>query len=334
MTAPSTSTSPDRLDQSDIFVADAPGTPSPLQKGSYRARLYRVWVENYSYVSNVARVIGLVATVKASVFLNFIYRALATTSLTWNQHVWIVKVVKNIKLLSVISLPFALYSVLSSGWKVISSKEKIDSALNAIEGLSWLGDSASTFIAGLDVVGLLERTAKLTSALSLLSVVLASATIFINIRRIRQGQEAIQEMNAAVGDGESNVAAVVKMMSEKDKYYLEKVFGVNSSRLQRTLLTINQNAKNADGHVGEQALVNTVDSLKKRIISKKLSHQLTIVSTAIALIGMSILLLNPLLAVAAYYILTASGAVAALNFFYERRSTKLFQSLLQQIQNG
>ena len=329
MTAPSTPISPDDSRTRAI------GSPLPLQHATYRTRLYRVWVENYSHVSNVARVIGLVATVKTSVFLNFIYRALATTSLTWNQHVWIVKVAKNIKLLSVISLPFAFYSVLSSGWKVVNGKEKIDSALSAIEGLSWLGDSTSTFIAGLDVVGLLDHTSKLTSTLSFLSVVLASATIFINIRRIKQGQEATQEINEAADAGSSPAAAGIKIMREKDRYYLDKIFGVNPTSLQRTLLAIHQSAiRNADGRVGEQALVNTVDCLTKRIISKKLSHQLTVVSTAITLVGMTIILLNPPLAVAAYCLLSASGAVATFNFFYERRSIKLFQSRLQQIQNA
>ena len=333
MTLSLTPTNADRADKSNFFIKKLPDPPIRPQKKSLQIRLYRVWVENYTYVSNVARVIGLVATVKTSVFLNFSYRALSNTSLTWNQHVWIVKIAKNIKLLSVISLPFALYSVFSSSWRMINGNEKIDSALNAIEGLSWLGDSSSTFIAGLDVIGLLERTTKLTLALSLLSVTLASATIFINIRRLRQGQAVIQEINAAVNEGESNVAAAIRLMAEKDNYCLEKNFSVNPIKLKRTLATIYNSIKEiTENEVGEKKLAATIDCLKKRIMSKKLSYQLTIVSTAITLIGMTIILLSPPLAAVAYCLLTASGAVATFNFIYERRMTKLFQSRLQSIQ--
>lgn len=334
--------------QPDLFAAAAMRKSTVREKVSHRTRGYRVCtksynlcVEYYPLASNLARAIRYVANVQATVFLNFMFRTVATSSKSWNQHVWVVKVVRNSKLFAAASLPFALYRVGYSGWKVIRGTEKFDFALKAIEGLSCLGDSISTFIAGLDVAGVLHRTATLTLSISLISVVLATATIALNIRRLRQGQAAVREIQtcgqAAVAAGESPAAAVVKMLAAKDEYYLEKNFNVDGRKLHDTLQVVAKSAKatnNEDAQnktVSDKVLRDTIQNLKMRIKTKKWSHRLAILSSVISVIGMSVILLVPPLAVVAYSLLAAAAIISTISILYETKSIRVFLKNLHQI---
>lgn len=310
-------------------------------------KLYHWCVEYFPLASNLTSAVVYAFNAQAfSALLNVIFRTIASGSEGWKNHTWVVLAIQNVKLLAAVSLPFAIYSVMYNGWLVLFGKEKIDAALTAIEGLGWLADSAATFIAGLDVAGVLHNTVTTALSFSLVGVALSTATIALNVRRLWQSHSMKKEIKACTDKaGNEDAAAQLKLLaSSKDNYYLDKNFNTGKLGPELTLKdalekieyfcekAVGKQGESKVQETGKQIQQETMNCLRGRIRTKEWSHQLAIVSSVITAIGMLVFLLSPF-SVAAYGLLAVAAVISVGSFIYERKCIRTFQTAIENIQN-
>lgn len=295
-------------------------------------KFYQRCVTYTPLVTDLTGVIVNIANAKTfSFLLNFLFDTTAASGDSWKGQEWLVRAVREVKVLAAVTIPVALYSLGRDSFELINGTEKVDATLRVAENLSWLGDSTSTFISGLEVTGAIaEGTSALTFfPISVASACLATATITLNGRRLYQSRQLIKEMDLQASDNE-----VLTLLNNKDEYFLQKSFNVEGDKLKETLQDIQglaaKKLASGDAKSSQETLQKTVDGLKERIRTKNWSHGLAILSSVVTLIGMAILLFSPLGPIA-YAILAVAALVSVAKFLYERKSLHYFATTLADI---
>ena len=217
---------------------------------------------------------------------------------------------RSAKICAIASVPFAIYNTSRGVYDMATTPEKVDGLLRMIEGLGWLGESSSTFVNGLHMIGAVSINAiSLGFAFSVTGAFLSSATLVLNAKHLHHGRRLSEELHKLGDDHEG----VLKALESKTDYQLHRHFGVAGDKIRTKVQQVLANRQD------EAAVKSTVDSLKGRIRSRNFSHALAIVSAAVTIIAMSILLFTPL-STLAYGLLAAAAVVGIIKYFYEHRA--------------
>lgn len=298
-------------------------------------RFYRRCVAYTPLVTDLTGVIVNIANAKTlSFLLNFVFDTTAASGGSWKGQEWLFKAVRDVKVLAAVTIPVALYSLGRDTYELVRGTEQVDAGLRVAENLSWLGDSTSTFISGLESTGAIHNGIAATTffPISIASGCLATATIALNGRRLYQSRQLLKEMDAEPGDNE-----VLTLLTSKDEYFLQKSFNVEGEKLKETLQEIQglaaKKLANGDAKASQNTLKTTVDSLKERIRTKNWSHRLSILSSIVTLVGMGILLFSPFGPIA-YGLMAVAALVSVAKFLYERKSMRYFATTLNDIKTA
>ncbi len=266
----------------------------------------------YPYTAIIFNMIRMVINLSNArifnIFLNLFRNAATATQERWVRSDLMLRIVRYTKTLAVLSIPFALFTICKEIYNCIVEPRKYEAVLRLLEAFAWLSDSMATFLNGLQMLGTLAiQATNWVFALSLLAAFLSLATIALNIKNLYH----VRRLQHLMSNGE-NPAVILDNLLMKSDARLNKAFDVNARRLRHQLVEVHQQS----GQIQQRA----VEALKMRIKIKNFCHKLAIVSSVIALIGMSLFFIP--LAGPGYGMLAVAAGISAVKSLYERQAVR------------
>lgn len=233
----------------------------------------------------------LESSVKAKLFDDILrlLKNLSSNTESSGQHAELLQnTIKVLKLAPVLSIPFALYTIITQGYKCATGNEKVDAGLRTLEGCAWLSDSVSGFIKGLisetgNNIG--QNAAIAAYGLSIAGSVLWMATAVLNVKRICQNNKALNHIDNTIQfDKEKpnklisaqDYSAAIKVFSNEPSpgsangysdYNLKEHFNVEGKELRKNLTKI---GAIVDQNLLKAAALETLADKFSKLISRDL----------------------------------------------------------------
>lgn len=230
------------------------------------------------------------------------------------QFDWIFRAIQCSKIFALTVLPLALFSAGKAAYDMIITEEKIDALLIMIESLGWFSESSSYFVNGLQAIGTIGSAATSWAfQLSILGAMLASATLFLNIKQSFQGAKLLLEIEK-LGD---RPAAILEKIAKSSDYALNLHFGIWGEDIREKIT-----GEGANDHSQEKA-----SALKDRIKARNFSYALAISSAAITCVALPIILLTTWFTLG-YGCLLIASVISMAKFGIEYRETNKLKRAL------
>lgn len=251
----------------------------------------------------------------------------------------------NVKLLIGLSIPCALYSIAQSVRSFIKAdnfEEKEESAYDIVENIGWLGDSTASLLRGLVTNGhVVESVGQVVLPLVLASAVLGSVTI---VKHAKQLMKNVRLLDAVKKDPTESIGKRFSHIKKMDDYALKTCFNVESgAELKSTIekvVSLSKTVFKTDTEIlitDSEVLITDIVSdqqeqflslLTDRIISKNLSHKLTILSGIVSLVGLAVFVFTTA-APLAFGLFFMGSVVSLVKFFNEKKVQEVFSSQIQ-----
>lgn len=155
-------------------------------------QLYSVYAPYQPLVAHAWNCVSY--TVNARIFnvlLNLFWRTTTATGDGWQKYDHLFQAVCVCKIVAIVSVPFALYSATRNTYELVHGTEKLDAGLRLCEDISWICDSLTTFVTGLEMAGaaMAETAARVVFGLSAVSAIFAVGSLVLNGKHWTQNSE-------------------------------------------------------------------------------------------------------------------------------------------------
>jgi hypothetical protein len=247
----------------------------------------------------------------------------------WQRISLLDKLVRIVKVLSVVSIPFAILGIVWEVKELINGPDCISSFLRIIENFAWLSESAATFVTGLHMLGTaIQATAMWAYTLYVANTFLSIATIILNCRSLQKDRRFLENLEVAEDAGKG--WEYIKTSIKKNGLAF---FDVNMTRFNFLINRIDKHIGLLDKSPNDQKKLvgKAITILRERIKAKDVCHKMIIVSSLVTCLGMVILLFTPVFPLA-YAMLVLSALIGIVRFFRNRESVqKMDQALLKAL---
>jgi hypothetical protein len=249
---------------------------------------------------------------------------------------------------AVIRLPLAIYNIKNAVADFFKKNrsEKVDAVLNVTSEVGSVGDVTATFVSGLQTIGIVAGKAlSWITTVGIVSTVLEVAGMIFNIKGISENrivsnkftEKANLEKTAddyTLEDYEEGLKFLEEQRIENSNF-INKHFGMEENTLAERLVDIEFESKKKlssenpeEVKEGKQMLFSTMKSLRDHIITKDVSHALSLLAGTVSVVGFALLFVPPVIVVG--FALAAFGAAISLTkFVYDKVQRHRFENCME-----
>jgi hypothetical protein len=285
-------------------------------------------------------------TITLSVSIAQIARYIGCTSKQMLDNIKGHAVTGALKLITVITLPFALYEIAESVYNFAKTtlNEKIDLVLATVSTIGGVLDIVGNIGEGLAEMGIIANHAvKWATPLSIAAVVIESMGMFLTTKSLIETYRFSVLFNEAakihrsieeydIEDYQKAREMIVKAQFE-EKSFCGKHFRTDGDKLLDHLLAIETHAQkmlaSENQEVvleGKRKLQKTMHSLSGRMTSKKWCNGLSLLAGTVGIVGFGVLF-SPCLP-AGFILLAVSSVLSISSFFLDRYLTNCLENEL------
>ncbi len=283
----------------------------------YRYRPLAVQVANFAtHVFSIRAINGM---------LNIYALSTVVTGDAWRNFSGWQRMIRYGKILSALAIPIALYGIWNEIKELIhGTHDKIGSVLRITEWTSWMGYAAGTCLSTIHSMGVaIANVAHWAFGFYVASGFLAIATIIIHARNLYQSNR----INKRISSEPEEV--ILKELNGKSSKELEARFEVDGVVMKEFVEAVVQRVQ--DGAEGALLLrTRAISAIGVRIRSKILVDKMALIASIIVTIATMLLLFTPFFP-AAYACYACSSALSIVKFFYDKRSSTIFHSRMDEL---
>lgn len=294
---------------------------------SYISELYNRLVDPVNAATDMTQIVTNLTNARVfNVFLSLFQNATNATEERWIHYDSVMKVVRTAKILAIVTVPFALYSIFREAWSVCVGNSRLEASLRLAEGLSWLCQSLATALNGVQMMEIaVLQAVEWVFSLSVAAVFFSAATIILSCMQLAEGKEFLRKLNNTATSENERVKDLQEDSYAK-QYDVQKYLEKHKNHIGKSIKIWTKITKVLSG--GDIDFKGVINSLEERVKAKNFAHKLAIVSSVVSFIGMA-LLFSPILMPFGYGLLALASGVAVFQFVWDRRAQRRLENELE-----